>query len=147
MDKYNILSDQLTTWSDYHGKLFNKRTEKKKKRAFEKVAESGTYRERFINRAVQTMWKTRMQMCQRKGAWPQILSVYQSDWEKTQNGLHTTGYERKGCKISTKLSIIKRDFGRNLQNQSRTYSAQSTVLEGKDGYSTIFRRKMVFRYL
>jgi hypothetical protein len=139
-----IKSDQLYTWSDYYENSINTIFKAKAKGAPEKTAQYVAYFKRLINRTLQTLWETGMQVPEREGAWTKILSFYQSNGTQTPDGLYPHRNKRQSDGISGQLSHGSRDPGGNLPDQSRAHLPERNILIVAYGY---IRTRLLPRYI
>jgi hypothetical protein len=128
MKSNSVKSDQLIKWSEYYeSKIYSYFTSKKKD-SFAQTPTSGSYCAWFLDRTLQTLWQTWVQMCQWQRPWTQILSVGEQAWYQATNGLCSSRFKAKGRRIFGKLSKNKNYFRRTLRNQSRAFTSKGEVL-------------------
>ncbi len=115
-----LLSDQLYTWSAWHARQTYFQSATPPHKSVAAIPPFGCHSARLSDRTLQTLRKTRLQMCQRPWAWSKILSLHQSNRQTPADGLRAPGLCRAGKAIfgqsSTRPGYIERD----LRYQSRT---------------------------
>lgn len=127
------LSDQYYAWSDSHAKqtYFQPATTPHKLAAT--APPFGRHSPWLSDRALQTLWQTRLQVRQRPWPRPQILPLHQPNRQTPPNGLHTPGLCRAGKAVSGQSSTRPGYFGRDLRDQSRTPAPPRAALTGGAG--------------
>jgi hypothetical protein len=127
----NVLSDQYYKWSDRHAKHIQHISEKETSRSITKSSRSAEDHSRIVDRALQAVRKTRMQMRNRRRSWTEALSLDAPAWGRTIDGICPAVLRRANQRISRKLSSGARNIGRDLPNQSRTFAAaRETLIDG-----------------
>lgn len=147
MMRFMIKSDQLNMWSDCYENTDNTLFKTQMQRIARKATQFGSYSERVSDRALQTMWKTRVQMPEKPRTWTEILSIYQPNRAKTTYGLHSPGTGKRSCRIPEQLSHSSRDTGRNLPDQSPAYPAQRKISVATDGHNNDSERRHLSRHI
>lgn len=131
MKKDRPLSDQLYRWSDtYEESIGHIITQKKESSGPPTTARRG-YSSRIPDRTLQKMWKTRLPVCQRTRAWPQILSFSKPNRGESSDGLCPPELSRAGRGLPDELSINQENPERNLHYQYRTAAPQRTIVVSK----------------
>lgn len=112
------------------------------------IAKAQSCRERVIKRIcyreVWKMWKTRMQMHQRRFTWPKILFISQLSRSTTRDDLHPSVKSKRGEKFSRKLSKYKTNNRRNKRYKPRTSQEAGAILD-KDGICPPPRPHEIYR--
>jgi hypothetical protein len=124
VNRLALEADQLYTWPDTHA-LPTAQTNfcRVASTPPTAIAPPPTPRSSFAglsHRALQTLWQAGMQVRPRSRSWPQVLSLGQSLWSATADGLHPPGLSKPGQRVSRQLPSATRDLGRGLRHQSRT---------------------------
>lgn len=135
MTKNDVISDQLFNWSDIYEKIFYTVFTQKTKNTCPKTCyHSIKYSQRLFDRALQTLWETRMQMQRWARTWTQILSVNQSTWSETGTGLCALKLSGTSKTAFGKLPASSTYFGRNLQYKSGNITSQRKAVRNTYGY-------------
>jgi len=129
-------SDQLYTWSDICARENLFRFAKTSSVSSAATASTHRYPPGLAHRALQTVWQTRLQVCQRSGARSQVLPVGKLSGLSTSHGLCAARVLRSGRRIPRQLSTNPRDFRGNLRDQPRTTAASRGALRSRDGRRT-----------
>lgn len=151
MKKDELKSDQFNTWSenDESERIINKRT-KGKTRYLRRKTENFTVQcpSGFIDRALQAMWKVRMQVCKRTWSWTKVLSFCQYPWEAPRNDLYSLKNEEKSGSFFINVSLYSPITRRNRKYQSRINQEERTILEDRINAltSSTNRRFSNFKY-
>jgi|SRR6516225_8600132 len=141
MSLYQVLSDQLYTWSD--------RNEETNHCCFAKTPPSATapttpacwHPARLAHRALQALWQARMQVRQRSWARPQILSLGELSGLAPANGLRAAGVLRPDQGVSRQLPANPRDLRKGLRDQPRTAApARATLKNCNERYAYLAQR-------
>jgi len=128
MNSHKLISDQYITWADKHaGQTFiQPATTPHKPPAA--TAPFGRHCPRLADRALQTLWQARLQMCQRAWARSQVLSLHQSSRQTPANGLCSPGLPGAGKAVPGQLSTRPNHPGRDLRHQPRTPAPPRAVI-------------------
>ena len=126
MNRDNVKSDQLYTWSDRHERENSFISSKKTKKTPEKAASSRYNSQGILNRTLQTLRQTWLQMCPWPRARSEVLPLSQPLWKQAYNGLRPPGSPGGGQPLPRQFSQNSRDSGRSLLNQSGTSTPQRT---------------------
>lgn len=137
MNKNRILSDQLYNWSDDEPFRFAScRADPATSGSGQAAARARTlYSAGFVDRTLQTLWQTGVQVCSGSRARAQILSFGQSARRSTPNGLRAGRVLSTGLRVPPKLSASASTAGADLQPQSRVITAPNKVLSFKQTWS------------
>jgi len=146
MNSHRPLSDQLHTWSDIHAKQTDFQPAPPPHKPAATTPPFGRHSPWFSDRALQTLWKTQLQMRQRPWSRSQILSLHQSNRQTSTDGLRTPGLCRAGQAVSGKSSARPDYFGRDLRDQSRTPAPPGAALTGCAGERNSPYPHRFFRY-
>jgi hypothetical protein len=131
-----VISDHINNWSDIDEKQINRISSQKAKDSYKQTPASRYHTSWFYNQTLQTLWKTRMQVCWRPWAWSQVLPFGQPTWKHSANGLYSTEIPGTSRRICREFSQDKTAFGGNKLDQPRTSSpsrAAIGVLHGTSG--------------
>jgi hypothetical protein len=82
----------------------------------------------FIDRTLQTLWQTRLQVCSRSRARPQVLSIGQPAWHSAADGLRPGRIRSTGLRVPPELSTSASTAGADLQRKSRITAASGEIL-------------------
>ena len=130
MEIYRLVSDQLINWSDTY----------ERKEILFTALEKAQYPARpsihlglpspawVTHRALQAVRETRVQVCKRPRARPQVLSFGQSFQNPPRDGLRPTGTSSQGREVSPQFPASQGSHRRNLQYQSGTSPQARGVL-------------------
>ena len=89
MRRGELLSDQSNKWSDINERAFDHTAQTQTQAIAAQTAPAGSGAARLLNRALQTLWQTQLQMCQWSGAWSEVLFVGQSNRCTSDDGLRS----------------------------------------------------------
>ena len=126
--KSMIRSDQYDNWSDRFAEAINPIPSKPPAGPPAPAATAQLRAPRILNRTVQALRQTRLQVRPGTRTRTQVLPVDQSAGRQSRHGLRPTRFARNGRQISGKLSLGSRDPGSNLQHQPRTAASQRTPI-------------------
>src|ERR1700736_6050259 len=137
MNKNTIISDQLYNWSDNEPfRLLPWRANPATPSPGQAAATARTvYSAGFVDRTLQTLWKTRLQVRSGSRARAKVLSVGQSARRSTPNGLRAARVLWAGLRLSPQLPASAPIVGTDLQPQSRVVTAPDEVLNFKPTWS------------
>lgn len=139
-----LSSDQLYNWSAYDEKEDKRCSAAPQKYSFYSCHEAwGIDSQRIAYRALQALWKVRLQMCRWTRAWTKVLSIYKSTGQNTRNGLRPYRTPRQGEETSQKLLLSPRVTRGDLCNQSRTAASSGGILER---YDSVTHSADLYRY-
>ena len=122
MINFDVWSDQYYQWSDRYARDVRFDSEKETICSITKASRLRKAHSWILDRAIQAVRKTRMQMRNKRRSWTKALSLDASAWWHTVNGIRTSVIRRAGQRVSRKLSSDSRNFGRNLPNQSGAFA-------------------------
>jgi len=134
-----IKSDQLIKWSDNAEKESFLFTTEKERVSSTAIQVRNRHYSWFSNRALQTLWKAGMQMCQNSWPWAEVLFINQLSQTKARDGLCTIGLQEAGRKVFKEFSYCTRYPGRNLYDKPGTSPAKREVLNKGYGSSCRIR--------
>ena len=92
------------------------------------------YHARIAYRTIYPVWESRLQMCERSRAWPQILSISKYGRQKTRTTVCPSKISGFDQRTSIQLSETKGHNGRNKQYQSRNITQARGIVTSIDGY-------------
>ena len=129
MNKNTIRSDQLYNWSDKEPFRFPCRADPATSGPGQAAATARTlYSARFVDRTLQALWQTGLQVCQGSRARPQVLSIGQPTRRPAPDGLCSAGVLSTGLRVPPQLPASASTAGADLQPQSRVVTAPDEVL-------------------
>ena len=131
-----VESDQLYTWSDICARENFFRFAKAPPSSGRATASTHRDPSRLAHRALQTVWQTRLQVCQWSGARPQILLVGKLSGLSPPHGLCAARVLRPDRRIPCQLPTSPRDVRGNLRDQPPTIAASRGALRSHDGRRT-----------
>jgi len=85
----------------------------------------------IFSRALQAMWKTKLQMYQGKRTWAPLLSFHQRVWQESYYDLRThriQSISRREFKQSPKNAT---NYRKDMRHQSQIFDKKNTFLENK----------------
>jgi len=128
MNASYLRSDQLLAWSVRFGKQVHCRFTRAPREAHQAAATLAQHSARFTNRALQTLWQSRLSLC--PGSWsrPKALPLRELPRTATAHGLHTAGAARTDEQLAVGLSARARDLGTDLRDQSGTLASSRDTL-------------------
>lgn len=123
-------SDQCYDWSDIrHIESLNSGTAAETQASGGPAASPGDVLVRFLDRALQALWQSGLQMRFGAGAWPEVLSVGQPVGLAPPDGLRALRVSATGPAVRDELSASSRDPQGNLRYQSRTVATTATTVD------------------
>jgi hypothetical protein len=128
--KERRLSDQYYDWSDIRPlKSPDASPAAETQAAGGPTASPGGVLARFIDRALQALRKSGMQMRHGTGAWSEVLPVGQPVGIETTDGLRALRVSATGPAVRGELSTRSRNPQGNLRHQSRTVATTATTVD------------------
>lgn len=126
MGRKRTMSDHYDNWSDHESNhpLSTPPTPP----AAHPVASLRVAVARFAHRALQAVWKARLQVFEGARSWAQVLSFRQSQRATASDGLCASGLPATGPPVAVELPPSPRDFRRDLSDQPGTAAASRTAL-------------------
>src|SRR5271170_4865703 len=139
MNKKTIISDQLYNWSDNESFRFSSwRADSAASGLSQAVATARTlYSAGFVDRTLQTLWQTGLQVCPGSRARAQVLSLGQPTRCTAPDGLCSGGVLSTGLRVPPQLSASTSTAGADLQPQSRAITAPNEVLSKHGAFSIL----------
>jgi hypothetical protein len=137
MTQKNVLSDQLLYWSDNEEQISHI-SSAKAKNSFRQTPSSRCCSPRLPDRALQTLWQARVQMCAWSWSWSQVLPVRQPGRRQTADGLRSPEVPRAGRRVPCEFSQDKAALGRNMYDQPGASTPQGAIVD--DGHGIRDRR-------
>src|SRR5437016_2256408 len=136
MNKNTIISDQLYNWSENEPFRFPCRTAPATPGSCQAAPPARTvYSAGFVDRTLQTLWQTRLQVRPGSRAWPQVLFIGQPTRRTAPDGLCSGGLLSTGLRVPPQLPASAPTAGADLQPQSRVATAPDEVLSLKQTWS------------
>jgi hypothetical protein len=129
MIKEIIKSDQFNKWSDFYEKLYYPIFKKTSKDTYSKNSYISTkYFKRVINRKIQTLRQTRLQMRSNCWTWPKVLPINFIPQKKTGTRLCSPANTRTSKRIPGKSQKNTGSARRNLQYKQRIIKKKRKIL-------------------
>jgi len=128
---HDLGSDQWYTWSDESTERATGRLAKTPRVPSAPTAPAPIHPAWVLDRALQTMRQTRMQMRRRTRSWPQVLSVGKLPRPTTANGLRATRVVRANRGVPGQLSSSPRNLRGDLRDQPRTAAPSRGALKNR----------------
>lgn len=126
-----LISDQSFLWSARYEREIFFRSEETPQLPAAQAATTGLHPPGFSHRAVQALWKTRMQVRRRSRARPQVLPFGQLPWQVTANGLRSPKRLRRGQRAHRQLSAGTRNSRRDIRDQPRIAAPKRGALRSR----------------
>lgn len=126
--RQRILSDQLYNWSGPYEDKIDLLPSQTAQDAHRTPTSSARNPKRFTHRALQTLWKTWVQVCQRPWARAEALSLRYAFKGQASNGLRATGSPQSGNQASEELPTPTTNPRRNLRDQPRALAAKGGAI-------------------
>ena len=123
-----LISDQLFTWSDFNERAFDQSAQTQAQTAAAQTACTGCSAARFPDRTLQTLWQTRLQVCQWSGTWAEVLSVGQPNRCTFGDGLRSTVHAGPGNAVPCQLPHHPRHTRSTVRNQPGVDAPTRAVL-------------------
>ena len=149
MKKDKLKSDQFYKWSESNERAINKRTKEKTRHLYQQTENDRVQCSPWVvDRALQTMWQTRMQVCKRTWSWTKVLSFCQHPWEASRNDLYPLRNEGKSGSFFINTSLYSPITRRNRKYKSRINQAERNILDDRINAltSSTNRRFSNFKY-
>ena len=128
MKYFELLSDQLNTWSDIYERAFDHSAQTQAQAAAAQTASAGSGAARLADRALQTLRQTRLQVCHWSGAWPEVLFVGQSNRCTSGDGLRSSGHPGTSNAVPCQLPHYPRRTRSTVRNQPGVDAPTRAVL-------------------
>ena len=126
-----LLSDQLFMWSVINDRTNYRRSEETSRALAPQVAASGLSPSGLLDRALQALRQSQLQVCERTRSRAQILPLCELPGQLAPNGLRPAGRVRAGQRVLGQLHPDSADPGRDLRDQSRTATSARAALRGR----------------
>jgi hypothetical protein len=121
-------SDYIYDLSDKSKKTINTSSKKKTRLIVKRACEIITHDIAWNPfRALQALWKARLQMRLNERPWTQVLPLNQSQESSSIGGLHSTKFQRPRPSIRLELQTLARNSGRGFRNQSRVNTSPGNI--------------------
>jgi hypothetical protein len=137
MNRIYALSDHYDNWSD-RSALRNAPETARGASAQAAVAEGSS--PGIVDRTLQTLRQTRMQVCRRTRPWSQVLPVGQPIRRQPPDGLRPAGLPRPGGCLPEQQPFDPVHSGRDLRDQPRVVAAEREALGGSCGLRSATNR-------
>ena len=112
-----LVSDQLYDWSERLARnLFGYAAEAKSCACAPPTLVEGAPA-RFSDRALQTLWETRMQMCRRVGTWSEVLPLCEHLWSTPHDGIRSARLSGRRHRVAGQLPTGTPDHPRDLRHK------------------------------
>jgi len=121
-------SDQFYNWSDKHAGQTHQFSPPKTKSAHTDPARLDRRTAGLPHRALQALWKARVQMRPGPRPWPQVLPLGQQTGPEARDGLCPSKVSGKSARASGQFPQDQINPGGALRDQSRTPAAQGEAL-------------------
>ena len=129
MSKKTILSDQLYNWSENEPFRSSCHPAPATSGPGQAAAPARTlYSAGFLDRTLQTLWQTGLQVRPRSWAWAQVLFIGQPARHSAADGLRPGGVRSTGLQLPPQLSTSASTAGADLQRKSRVTAASGKIL-------------------
>jgi hypothetical protein len=128
-----IQSDQFYNWSDIYEKKIDLLPSQTAQNAHRASTSSGRYPKRFTHRALQALWKTWVQVCQRPRARAEVLPLRYALEGQAANGLRATRSPLPGRQTSEKLPQPATNPRRNMRDQPRALATEGGAVGERCG--------------
>src|SRR6266545_1868346 len=133
-----VQSDQLYTWSDYNEEeRACCQLEKAPPSPIAPTAPAQGDPARLADRALQTLWQARVQVCRRSRPWTQVLPFGELPWLAAADGLCAAGVSRSDCGVCRQLPPSPRGPRSDLRDQPRTAAPPGGALNGRHERSSV----------
>lgn len=130
MTFHELLSDHCITWSAINDGTNYFRTQATPQTIAAQVAASGLGPSRIVDRTLQALRQSELQVRRRSRTWPQVLPLRELSGPVATNGLRSPGRVRAGQRALGQLHPDSRDLGRDIRDQSRTAAPARIALRG-----------------
>jgi hypothetical protein len=129
MDESRIISDQLYNWSDHEPSRFCCCVASTTPSTGQATGPARTVHSPWIvDRTLQTLRQSWLQVCPGSRSWAQVLFVDQSARRSTADGLLANAVHSTGLRVPPQLPASASTAGADLQSQSRVITAPGEVL-------------------
>jgi hypothetical protein len=128
MTARSIFSEQLYDCSEYIIRSLDRISETEAQPLAQKNSPSNTSSEGLHHQAVQTLWKTWMQMRRRTRPWTEILFIGQFPRRTAKVGIHSQCLPGTSRIVSDRLSPAARDDRGDLHHQLGVVASKSTFV-------------------
>ena len=145
MTSCELLSDQLNTWSDKYARSLDHSTQATAQATAAQVSSARYCSARLVDRTLQALRQTRLQVRHRSGARSEALLVGKPQGGSTDHGLRSARYAAAGRRVSCQLSRDPRQARPVVRDQSGVVAPSGTVL-GAGGECLIYSSHRRLRY-
>jgi len=128
MNGFRAISDQLYMWSAIDAEQICCQPATTTQNAIASISSARRGAAGFAHRTLQALWQTRVQVCSRSGARPQVLSIVEPCWCASRDGLHTAKRPTSSGAVSTQLPANPRHPGRVVCDQSGVAAPAREIL-------------------
>jgi hypothetical protein len=146
MDESRIISDQLYNWSDHEPPPFCGCVAPTTSSTGQATGPVRTvHSPRVLDRTLQTLRQSWLQVCSGTRSWTQILFINQPARHSTADGLRANGAHSAGQRVPPQLPASAATAGADLQPKSRVITAPGEVLTFNE-HGAFGIRRTRFRY-
>lgn len=130
MMRHALLSDQFLTWSATNAKANHRRAQTTPQSVAAQVAASGRRSSGILDRTLQAVRQSQLQMRQRARTRPQVLPLRELSGLVASDGLRPSGRVRTGQREPGQLHADTGSPGADFRDQPRTVSSARAALRG-----------------
>jgi hypothetical protein len=146
MNESRIISDQLYNWSDNELFRFCCCLTPTTSSTGQATGPARTlHPSRLLDRTLQTLRQSWLQVCSGSWSWAQVLFVHQPARRSTADGLRANAVHSTGLRVPPQLPASASNAGADLQSQSRVIAPPGEVLTF-NGHAAFGTRRTRFGY-
>lgn len=145
MNQFELLSDQLFKWSENHANSLDHRAQTSAQATAAQTPAVGWRFAWLVDRALQALRQTGLQVRQWSGTWTEVLLVGESYRCSTDDELRSAGHSAASLAIPCQLPRNPRHTRSALRDQPRVAAPPGTVL-GAGGEREIHKPHRHLRY-
>lgn len=131
MKHCKLLSDQLYTWSVTNDRAYHRRSEETSQAIAPQVAAFGLSPSRLLDRALQALRQSQLQVRGRTRSRAQVLPLGELPGQLAADGLRPAGRVRASQRALGQLHPDSRDPGSDFRDQPRTATSARAALRGR----------------
>lgn len=128
MNLHGVISDQSYMWSVANDRTYRLRSQTTPQAIAAQAAATGRRPSGLLDRTLQALWQSKLQVCRWARTWAQVLPVGELLGQVAADGLRSPGRARAGQQVPGQLRPGSRHLGGDLRDQSRATASARTAL-------------------
>jgi hypothetical protein len=142
MNFHELVSDQLYVWSVSNDRTNHSGAQATAQATAAQAAAARRCASRLVDRTLQALWQSQLQVRSRSRPWAQVLPVGELSGPVAADGLRPSSRLRADQRARSQLHPGSRDLGGDLRDQPRTAASTRTTLRrnGEPGTTPVAHR-------